>query len=109
MNMTVILCTVPTEESAEEIARTLVEERLAACVSIIPGLRSIYRWKDEIEDDPELLLLIKTRRELFEPLSAHLQRLHPYEVPEIVALEVNETSPSFLDWLLGTTETTGEH
>ena len=103
-DMTVVLCTVPTEESAEKIARALVEERLAACVSIVPGIRSIYRWENEICDDPELLLLIKTRRDLFEPLSARLQRLHPYEVPEIVALESGQVSPAFLDWLVGATE-----
>jgi len=99
MEPTVILCTVPSEESARQIAQTLVEERLAACVSIVPGVRSIYRWQGNICDDPELLLLIKTRRERFARLLRRLQEIHPYEVPEVQALGVNESAPSFLAWL----------
>lgn len=103
MEPTVILCTVPSEESARQIAQTLVEERLAACVSIVPGVRSIYRWQGNICDDPELLLLIKTRRERFARLLRRLQEIHPYEVPEVQALAVTESAPSFLEWLQGAT------
>ena len=103
MSATVILCTVPTEEHARQIARTLVEEHLAACVSIVPGLRSIYRWEDNICDDAELLLLIKTRRETFSRLLSRLQELHPYKVPEVLALATADVSPAYLDWLQGAT------
>jgi periplasmic divalent cation tolerance protein len=103
MQANVILCTVPTEEHAQQVARTLVEEHLAACVSIVPGLRSIYRWEDGICDDAELLLLIKTRRESFAELLRHLNELHPYAVPEVLALAVADGSPTYLDWLEGAT------
>lgn len=104
MEANIVLCTVPTEEHAYRIADVLVEERLAACVSIIPGLRSIYRWKNDICKDPELLLMIKTRRELFERLSRRLQEIHPYEVPEIQALAVTDSSAGFLEWLQRVTQ-----
>lgn len=104
MEASMVLCTVPTEESAYLIAETLVEEHLAACVSIIPGVRSIYRWKSNVCKDPELLLLIKTRRELFSRLVRRLEDLHPYEVPEIQSLAVVESGQAFSDWLAGATE-----
>lgn len=103
MEPVIILCTVPNEESARQIAQTLVEEHLAACVSIVPGLRSIYRWQGHICDDPELLLLIKTRQERFARILRRLQEIHPYEVPEVQALAVSESAPSFREWLLGAT------
>lgn len=99
MEATLIFCTVPTEESAQKIARALVEEHLAACVSILPGLRSVYRWENDICDDPELLLLIKTRRDIFGRLARRLHELHPYEVPEILSLALADASPAFLDWI----------
>jgi periplasmic divalent cation tolerance protein len=98
-----ILCAVPSEEYAERLAQTLVEERLAACVSILAGARSIYRWEGQICDEPELLLLIKSRRELFPRLLERLGDLHPYEVPEVQALAVSEIAPGFLAWLEGAT------
>jgi periplasmic divalent cation tolerance protein len=106
MEATIVLCTVPTELSAQQIARTLVEEQLAACVSIIAGLRSVFRWEGNICEDPELLLLIKTRHEKFNQLSERLQTLHPYEVPEILALPVTHSTVAFMAWLYGATETT---
>jgi periplasmic divalent cation tolerance protein len=99
MPASVVLCTVPTEEHGRTIARTLVEERLAACVSMVPGLRSIYRWGRDLCDDAELLLLIKTRQEGFPRLMRRLQELHPYEVPEILAIAAADVSPAYLDWL----------
>lgn len=104
MSIQLIFCTVPTEEHAGRIARALVEEGLAACVSVVPGLRSFYRWQGELCDDGELLLLIKTRGELFEPLADRLHELHPYEVPEIVALEAAAVAPTYLAWLQDATE-----
>jgi periplasmic divalent cation tolerance protein len=99
MSVIVVLCTVPTEEHARQIARTLVEERLAACVSVLPGLRSFYRWEGDLCDDAEILLLIKARRELFDALARRLHELHPYQVPEIVALEAAAVAPAYLAWL----------
>lgn len=104
MEAALVLCTVPSEEHAQRIAQTLVEEHLAACISIVPGVRSIYRWRDRLCDDPELLLLIKTRRNLFSRLLQRIYDLHPYEVPEVQALEVGESSPAFLEWLRASTE-----
>ena len=100
----VVLCTVPTVEQAGRIAHALVEERLAACVSVVPGLRSIYRWKGDICDDAEQLLLIKTRRDALPALMQRLPALHPYQVPEILALEPAGVLPAYLNWLLEATE-----
>lgn len=104
MQANVILCTAPNDEQARQIARALVGERLAACVTILPGARSIYRWQGEVCDDAELLLIIKARHEAFPRLMRRLQELHPYEVPEILALAVADASPAYLDWLQGATE-----
>ena len=103
MPVHIVLCTVPTEEHARQIARALVEERLAACVNVVPVLSSIYRWEDSICDDAELLLLIKTRSEVFPRLVSRLRSLHPYQVPEIVAVAAADVSPDYLAWLLGAT------
>ncbi len=96
-------------ESAEEgarLARALVEQRLAACVNILPGLRSVYRWKGAIEDTAEWLLLIKSRRDLFDRLRQAIEKEHSYEVPEIIALPVVAGSENYLQWLAA--ETAGE-
>jgi periplasmic divalent cation tolerance protein len=93
-----ILCTCPDGESAARIARVLVEERLAACVNRVPGLTSVYRWQGEIHEDSEVLLLIKTRSELFESLRARLVALHPYDVPEVIALDIAAGHAPYLDW-----------
>jgi periplasmic divalent cation tolerance protein len=94
-----ILCTCPDGESAARIARVLVEEHLAACVNRVPGLTSVYRWQGEIHEDSEVLLLIKTRSELFESLRARLVALHPYDVPEVIALDIAAGHAPYLDWL----------
>ena len=94
-----ILCTCPDAGSAAAIARALVEERLAACVNRVPGLTSVYRWQGEIHEDSEVLLLVKTRRELFEPLRARLVALHPYDVPEVIALDITAGHAPYLEWL----------
>ncbi|MEQ1945587.1 MAG: divalent-cation tolerance protein CutA [Bryobacteraceae bacterium] len=95
----VVLTTCDSEETAADLARKLVELRVAACVNILPGARSVYRWKDEIEDSKEWLLVIKSRRDLFDQLRAEIQRLHTYDVPEIIALPVVEGSEAYLGWL----------
>jgi periplasmic divalent cation tolerance protein len=84
----VVLVTAPSAEKAAELARTLVEERLAACGNVVPGLRSIYRWEGQVQDEPEALLVLKTTRSRFEALRERVLALHPYEVPEVIALPV---------------------
>jgi len=95
----VVLSTCPDEAVAARIARTLVEERLAACVNRLAAVRSTYSWQGAIQDDAEVLLVIKTRREHFDALAERLAGLHPYEVPEIVALPVVAGSAPYLAWL----------
>ena len=95
----VVLSTCANEADAGRVSRALVEARLAACVSVVPGLRSYYRWQGEMETSDEYLLLIKTSRELFPELKLELERIHPYEVPEILALPVVGGSENYLNWL----------
>jgi periplasmic divalent cation tolerance protein len=97
-----VLVTAP-EEKAAEIARTLVEERLAACGNVVPGLRSIYRWEGKVQDDREALLLLKTTRGRFEALRARVLALHPYQLPEVLALPVDGGSEAYLAWIAGET------
>jgi periplasmic divalent cation tolerance protein len=97
----VILCTCGSEESAEEIGRALVNARLAACVNLLPHLRSIYRWKDAVETAEEWLLIVKTSRALFPEVRQAIERLHKYEVPEVIALPVTDGAPNYLEWLEG--------
>lgn len=99
-----VLCTCPDADSAGRIARTVVGEGLAACVNRAPGIVSIYRWQGEIHEDSEVLLLIKTRSERFELLRARIVELHPYDLPEVIALEVAAGHAPYLEWLR--TETT---
>jgi periplasmic divalent cation tolerance protein len=95
----VVLSTVPDEAKGREIARTLVEERLAACVTVTAAVRSLYRWQGKIADETEFVLIIKTRRALFRRLEARLRQIHPYTVPEIVALPVVAGSAAYLRWI----------
>src|SRR5262245_37758701 len=102
LNMTdkiVVFSTCSKPEEARQIARKLVGERLAACVNIVSGIRSFYRWKGIIEEADECLLVIKSSRELFDRLRLELEKLHTYEVPEIVAVPVVEGAPNYLNWL----------
>lgn len=98
-NKLVILCTCPDRDTAAEIARVLVDEGLAGCVNIVPGMLSIYRWQGRVETDEELLLIIKTTTERYEALEKRLRVAHPYEVPEILALPVARGLPDYLEWL----------
>ncbi|MBS0381831.1 MAG: divalent-cation tolerance protein CutA [Proteobacteria bacterium] len=103
--MTALLClsTCPDAETATRIARALVEERLAACVNRVPGIASTYRWQGAVLEDAEVLLLIKTTRERFEALRARLIELHPYEVPELIALDIAAGNPAYLQWIAAET------
>lgn len=95
----VVFCTVGSEKEGVKIARKLVNTKLAACVNIIPRLRSIYRWKGKICDDPENLLIIKTRKRLFKKVKDQIIRLHSYEVAEVIAIPVVSGSEAYLKWL----------
>lgn len=96
----VVLCTAPADR-AEEIARALLEARLAACVNVVPGLASLYWWKGEICRDGESLLVIKTREGLLARLEGKLAEVHPYDTPEVLALPVVEGAGRYLAWLRG--------
>ncbi len=95
----VILITAPTADVAASIARTLVDERLAACGNVVPAIRSIYRWAGEIHDDAEALLVLKTERRLVPALKDRLPALHPYQVPELLALPVEDGLAGYLEWV----------
>lgn len=94
-----ILTACPDEATAARIARDLVESGLAACVSRVPGIHSTYRWEGRLQDEPEVLLIIKTLAIRYQTLEMRLKSLHPYEVPEIIALPVAGGSPEYLSWL----------
>lgn len=91
--------TVPSPADGERIGRALVEERLAACVNVIPGLRSVYRWQGAVESADEALLLIKTTAAAFERLAARVKALHPYTLPEVVALPLSAGLAGYLAWI----------
>ena len=95
----VILSTCGDRDDAERLARALVDARVAACVNVVPGVRSFYRWKGAVEDSAECLLVIKSSRPLFGELRALLEKAHPYDVPEIVALPIVDGAPGYLGWL----------
>ncbi len=100
------LSTAPDREQALRLARILVEERLAACVSLLPGAQSVYRWQGAISEDAECLLLIKTSRARWEALAARLAAIHPYQVPELIAVPVACGLPGYLAWLAESTAET---
>jgi len=95
----VVLTTAVSMEEAKRIARALVEERVAACINIVGGVESVYRWQGAVEEASEVLLLIKTRVEKLEALEGAVRRLHSYDVPEFVILKVDSGSAAYLKWL----------
>jgi periplasmic divalent cation tolerance protein len=99
----VVLVTAPSAGKAAELARALVEERLAACGNVVPGLRSVYRWNDAVQEDEEALLLLKTTRARLDALRARVVALHPYEVPEVIALPVEAGHAPYLAWIAAST------
>lgn len=100
----VVLTTAGSDDEAHSIAGELVQRRLAACVNVISGVRSVYRWKGEIQRDDERLLIIKTSRRLFPRVREAIRELHSYEVPEILALPVEAGDPAYLGWMAGCLE-----
>lgn len=95
----VVFCTFPDQEVARQIGTALVERQLAACVNLLPGVESIYRWQGQVHRDPEVLALIKTTAGAYPALEATLRDLHPYEVPEVLALPVLAGSAAYLAWV----------
>jgi periplasmic divalent cation tolerance protein len=99
MQAIVVLCTCPDEAAAERIASALVEERLAACVNRVPGIASTYRWQGKVERERECLLLIKTTSERFDALRERIVALHPYELPEVIAVDIALGHAPYLAWI----------
>jgi periplasmic divalent cation tolerance protein len=95
----VVLCTLPDREPAARLAQTLVEERLAACVNLVPGLTSWYRWQGSVQQDAEVLLLIKTTQAVYTRLEQRIRALHPYELPEIIAVPIQTGQADYLKWI----------
>jgi periplasmic divalent cation tolerance protein len=95
----IVFVTTASEEEAASIADTLVTERFAACVNIVPTVESIYRWEGKVTRDREALMIIKTTDERYADLERRVKELHSYSTPEVIALEIKHGSPSYLDWL----------
>jgi periplasmic divalent cation tolerance protein len=95
----VVLSTCASAEEAERLARRVIDDRLAACVNVLSPVRSFYRWKGEIEDSAEWLLIIKSTRDKFDALRAALESAHTYEVPEVIAIPIVDGSPNYLAWI----------
>lgn len=94
-----VLNTCPDSESGTRIANALVEEALAACVNILPGLTSVFQWEGKLETSTEVLLIIKTRRSLYRPVERRILELHPYELPEIIAVPIEKGLEAYLNWI----------
>jgi periplasmic divalent cation tolerance protein len=95
----VVLVTTPSAEKAAELGRALVSERLAACASVVPGIRSIYWWEGKVQDEPEALMVLETTCARFEALRDRVLALHPYQVPKVVALPIEAGSEEYLEWI----------
>lgn len=105
MNILLVVTNLPSRESAEILARSLVEKQVAACVNILPSCRSVYRWKGSVEWADEVPLMIKTTEARYPALEAAIREQHPYEIPEIIALPVVHGLPDYLAWLVAETDT----
>ena len=107
-SLLIVLITAPDLDTAQALARSLLSKGIAACVNISPGLLSLYRWEGELQEDQEVLLLIKTRESLLESqLIPLVEKLHPYELPEIIALPIVRGSGPYLEWLREETSRSG--
>lgn len=94
-----VICTVSSEEEAKRIGMALVKDKLAACFNIIPGVKSIYTWKGELHEDEELIVFIKTRKDLFEKVKESIKSNHSYECPEIIAIPITDAFKNYLEWI----------
>ncbi|MDT7875606.1 divalent-cation tolerance protein CutA [Sulfolobus sp. SCGC AB-777_L09] len=106
-NFLLILTTINTMEGAKRIGKTLVDERLAACVNIIPYIKSYYFWEGKTVEDDEILLIIKTRAEVKDKIIQRIKELHTYQIPEIIAFDFNEGLPDYLKWITESVRTDG--
>ena len=95
-----VLTTLPNSEAAAELANRLVSEKLAACANILPALRSIYRWQGKVQDENEVLVLLKTQARHYESLKSRILALHPYDLPEVIAIPVERGHQAYLDWIV---------
>lgn len=98
-NFQLVLCTCPDKATASSIAENIVAQRLVACVNILPGIESIYQWQGNVESAQEHLMLIKTHADKFPALKRSIASMHPYEVPEIIAIDINQGLPEYMQWL----------
>lgn len=105
-SVSIALVTCP-QKDADRIARALVERRVAACVNVVPAIRSVYRWKGEVQEDDEALLIVKTADSRFDDLRQAVLSMHPYELPEIVAVSVEHGHVPYLDWVAEATRDNG--
>jgi len=99
MQYLVVFCTCPDEETALSLAKKLVETKLAACVNLMPSLQSVYQWKNQIETAKEVLMILKTNAQAYKKLETFLQKAHPYECPEIIAVPITQGLPGYLKWI----------
>lgn len=99
-----VFTTLPSADKAAEIAKLLVDEKLVACANLLPAVRSIYRWQGKLHDENEVLVLLKTRAEQLERLKLRLLEVHPYEVPEVLAIPIESGYQPYLEWLAGETK-----
>jgi len=95
----VVLTTYPTKELAQEVSESLVKKKLAACINIVSNVTSVYYWGDKLESDTECQLIIKTKRDLFERISQEISAHHPYDLPEIIAIKLENGLPDYLRWI----------
>ena len=107
MSAMLVLTSLGNRQQARELARELVSRRLAACVNLIPGVESCYRWQGEIHTDEELLLLIKTHPDRFDALTEAIRELHPYDLPEILSFRASGGEPAFLSWIADSVRESG--
>ncbi len=95
----IVFVTAPSHSDAADIAKTIVSERLAACVNIIAGIRSIFYWDDKVQDEQETLMIIKTKESMFQDLKRRVIMTHPYSVPEIISVEIKDGNEEYLKWI----------
>ena len=95
----VVFCNCPDTKTAQQIATTLVEQNLVACVNILPAVTSVYMWENSLQCEPEVMLMCKTKAQQFDAIKAQIENIHPYDVPEVIALDITQGNNAYLNWL----------